>query len=397
MSAIIAVTNENGEGKMRLLYSNMLPLKLGDGQTAFIDYFMDAVHEADEIDIAVGYVSKAALKELQGLVDTAGIKRICLTMGMYYHEGMPEGTYNVAAALNEDWTGRRIGEVRLVRAFKYHGKAYVFYKDGKPFSAVVGSHNLGAIKLEASNLRQYELSAVTEEPEELQEISAHVRDIMLPKCSANIADLRDVPLIREVNRALVDQEFVSKVTPEEVDAYKKRMTEVSFELPLKVPEDENDESMRGSNINVCYASGRKRVWWEIEMVVSKSIRDLPGYPLHQQPFMAVTDDGWKFQAWTCGQNNKNLYSKDDLKIMGRWIKGRLVAAGLVEPVNRVESDLDGKGVITHKMLNKYGRDTITLTKTDIVTKTEDGTELEVWMLSFLPESRHQQEAEDEIS
>jgi len=47
------------------------------------------------------------------------------------------------------------------------------------------------------------------------------------------------------------------------------------------------------------------------------------------------------------------------------------------------------------MLNKYGRDTITLTKTDIVTKTEDGTELEVWMLSFLPESRHQQEAEDE--
>ncbi len=102
---------------MRLLYSNMLPLKLGDGQTAFIDYFMDAVREADEIDIAVGYVSKAALKELQGLVDTAGIKRICLTMGMYYHEGMPEGTYNVAAALNEDWTGRGIGEVRLVRAF----------------------------------------------------------------------------------------------------------------------------------------------------------------------------------------------------------------------------------------------------------------------------------------
>ena len=125
------------------------------------------------------------------------------------------------------------------------------------------------------------------------------------------------------------------------------------------------------------------------MAVSKSIRDLPGYPLHQQPFMAVTDDGWKFQAWTCGQNNKNLYSKDDLKIMGRWIKGRLVAAGLVEPVNRVESDLGGKGVITHKMLNKYGRDTITLTKTDIMTKTEDGTELEVWMLSFLPESRHQ--------
>lgn len=382
---------------MHLLYSNMLPLKLGDRQTAFIDYFIKAVHKADEIDIAVGYVSKASLKQLQSLVDVIEIKRICLTIGMYYHEGMPEGTYNVALALNEEWTRRGIGEVRLVRAFKYHGKVYVFYKDGKPFSSIIGSHNLGAIKLEASNLRQYELSAVTEEPDELQEVSSHVKDIMLPKCSTNISALQDVPLIREVNKALVDQEFVSKITPEEVDAYKKRMTEVSFELPLKVPEDGNDQSMRGSNINVCYASGRKRVWWEIEMVVSKSIRDLPGYPLCQKPFMAITDDGWKFQAWTCGQNNKNLYSKDDLKIMGRWIKGRLVAAGLVEPINRVESDLDGKGVITHKMLEKYGRDTITLTKTDIVTKTEDGLELDVWILSFLPESRCQQEVTDEIS
>ena len=87
MSVIIAVTNKDGE-KMRLLYSNMLPLKLGDRQTAFIDYFIDALHEADEIEIAVGYVSKAALKELQGLVDEAGIKRACLTIGMYYHEGL---------------------------------------------------------------------------------------------------------------------------------------------------------------------------------------------------------------------------------------------------------------------------------------------------------------------
>lgn len=389
LSAIIAVITKNGEQKMRLLYSNILPLKLRENQTAFIDYFDNAVRNADEIDIIVGYVSKAALRQLQNLVEEAEIKRVCLTIGMYYHEGMPEGTYNVAMALNEAWTSRGIGEVRLVRTFKYHGKVYVFYKDGKPFSAIIGSHNLGAIKLEASNLRQYELSSVTEEQNELQEVFAHARDIMHPRCSANIAELRDVPLIREVNKALVDQEFVAKITPEEVDAYKKRMTKISFELPLKVPEDENDESMRGSNINVCYAGGRKRVWWEIEMVVSKTIRDLPGYPLYQRPFMAITDDGWKFQAWTCGQNNKNLYSKDDLKIMGRWIKGRLVAAGLVEPVNRVESDLEGKGIITHKMLNKYGRDTITLTKTDILTKAEDGTELEVWVLSFLPESRRQ--------
>lgn len=382
---------------MKMLYTNILPLKIDENQQqTFIDYFNEAGMKADEIDIAVGYVSKAALKELNDIVERSTVKRICLTIGMYYHEGMPEGTYNVAMALNEYWLQKGIGEIRLVRAFKYHGKLYVFYKDGIPFSGIIGSHNLGALKLEASNLRQYEISAVTEDINELSEITSHIKKVNQVKCSANIADLTDVPLIREENKALVDQEFVTKVTPEDVEAYKRHETEISFEIPLKVPMDENDSSMRGSNINVCYASGRKRVWWEIEMVVSKVIRDFPGYPEYQKPFMAITDDGWKFQVWTCGQNNKNLYSKDDLKILGRWIKGRLVAAGLVEPINRVESDIEGKGIITRKMLFKYGRDTISLTKTDLTSKGDDGTELDVWMLSFLPESK-QQEVLDEIS
>ena len=50
---------------MRLLYSNMLPMKLEDDQESFIDYFQEAIQKADEIEIAVGYVSKAALKELE--------------------------------------------------------------------------------------------------------------------------------------------------------------------------------------------------------------------------------------------------------------------------------------------------------------------------------------------
>ena len=80
------------------------------------------------------------------------------------------------------------------------------------------------------------------------------------------------------------------------------------------------------------------------------------------------------------------FKKDDLKIMGRWIKGRLVASGLVDPVNNIESDSDENGIITKEMLIKYGRDTISLTKTDLKT-TIKGKELDIWMLSFLPESK----------
>ena len=58
----------------------------------------------------------------------------------------------------------------MVRAFKYHGKVYCFYKNGKPFSAIIGSANLGVIKLEAANRRQYEIASITIDPSEVYEI-----------------------------------------------------------------------------------------------------------------------------------------------------------------------------------------------------------------------------------
>lgn len=380
---------------MKLLYSNILPLRATPGQELFIDRFSEAIGVADEVHIAVGYISKGALQELDALVEASSIKRIVLTIGMLYIEGMPEGSYHVALELHNKWVDAGIGEIRFVRPFKYHGKAYVFYKDGNPVEAIVGSNNLGSIKLEASNLRQYELAVHTTEPDEVREIFEHIQRLEARICSLVITDIKDMKLIRETNNALVGQEFVSKVTAEEVKAYQDQMTELSFEIPLKVPKDKNDPGMRGSNINVCYASGRKRVWWESEIIVGKEIRTLPGYPEWQKPFMAVTDDGWKFQVWTCGQFNKNLYSKDDLKIMGRWIKGRLVAAGLVDPINTVEKDIEGKGIITEEMLKRYGRTSITLTKTALTTTTEDGEVLDVWMLSFLPENAKPAVEEDE--
>ena len=80
---------------------------------------------------------------------------------MYQLEGFPEGIYHTAVKVNAEWMRKGLGEIRLVQPFKYHGKLYAFYHEGKPFAAFIGSHNLGALKLEASNRRQYEISAET--------------------------------------------------------------------------------------------------------------------------------------------------------------------------------------------------------------------------------------------
>ncbi len=141
---------------MKLLYSDILPLKLPENKSKFLDHFSFTFQQADEIKIAVGYASKAALKELKELIKLHPEKKIYIILGMYYIEGIPEGIYHEATELHNFLQKTNTGEIRLVRPLKYHGKIYIFSKNNQYIAGYIGSHNLSAIKTEASNLRQYE-------------------------------------------------------------------------------------------------------------------------------------------------------------------------------------------------------------------------------------------------
>jgi hypothetical protein len=67
---------------MKLLYSIILPLKVIEGQEGFMYYFFETMSQSDELDIAVGYVSKASLIELGDLVKQYGIKK---SIFKYWH------------------------------------------------------------------------------------------------------------------------------------------------------------------------------------------------------------------------------------------------------------------------------------------------------------------------
>ena len=377
---------------MQLLYSNILPLGTEEGQQTIIDSFNDQISKADRVEIAVGYTSAAAISELEILVEKWGIKKVCLTIGMYYIEGMPEGAYHTAIKLNQKWVESGIGEIRIVKAFKYHGKVYCFYKDGKPFSAMIGSANLGAIKLEASNRRQYELSAITTDADELMKIAQHIDKINEPICSANIAEIKGMPLIREINTALNGIELVTSVPETNVAFYERCKAYVQFLLQLKVPKAnerhmDDGKHFTKSNINVCYAAPRSkrkaRDWYETQLTVGADIYKMEGYPEKNKPFFVVTDDGYWFKAHTTSDNNKQFSAVGDELIMGRWLKGRLAAAGIVKPVNNTAEDTDRQGMITQEMLDEYGCDRLQFKKTGQTALDEDGNPLDVWMLSFI--------------
>lgn len=376
---------------MKLLYSNILPLGTENGQETIADRFFEEARSSDRIEIASGYISKASLLELDELVWSVGIKKISLIIGMYFVEGMPEGTYHTALDINKKWKDAGIGEIRMVRAFKYHGKLYAFYKDEEVTSTIIGSANLGVIKLEASNRRQYEVSAVTTDRDECAEIATLIAKLASPSCSVNIEDAAGMPIIREVNTSLVGVDTVDQIPQAEVSLYEKHKTTTSFIIPIKVPAaDErfmdDGKHYTKSNLNVSYAAPRSarkaRDWFETQFTVSKSITRQEGYPEKGKPFFVVTDDGYTFKVHTTSDGNKQFSAVGDELILGRWVKGRLAAAGLVTPVNNTLADTQRMGMITKEMLAAYGCDTLVLTKTTQHKEDEDGNVLDVWMLSF---------------
>lgn len=376
---------------MKILYSDILPLSLEDNQQTVSDCFFEQAAKADHIEITVGYISKASLDELADTVEKYHIGKVTLTIGMYYIEGMPENSYHAAIKLNQKWRDEGKGEIRLVRAFKYHGKLYSFLKDGQPFATIIGSANMGVIKQEATNRRQYEIASVVDSRDDCAEFLSFIEKLKEPRCSANIADIKDLTLIREQNVSLDGVDLVTQVTPAGVKLYYQHKTDISFVLPIKVPAfderfmDDNKHYTK-SNINVCYAAPRSkrksRDWYEVQMTVAKEITRLDGYPEKNAPFFVVTDDGYWFKAHTTSDGNKQFSAVGDELIMGRWIKGRLAAAGLVDPVNDSQKDTERLGMITKEILEQYGCNAIVFTKTDQKALDDDGTTLDVWTLSF---------------
>lgn len=391
---------------MSLLYSNVPPLRLGRDEKTLPEYIEEKIKDSDSLYIAVGYASKKALVELNEMIKEHGVSKVVLVLGMYCIEGFPEGIYNTAIRINEEWKEKGIGEIRVTPSMKYHGKLYGFYQNTQLTEAVIGSHNLGSIVTDANNRRQYELSFCINDSSSLTDIDEHLNKVIQSPVSVNISEAPKVVIKHEENEKLNGVEGVTKIDSADVASFKMAETDISFSIPLKVPgmPGSSNDFMK-SNVNKCYAKGRlntrtgvitERGWWETEIIVSNKITSKLDYPDKGVPFYVITDDGWRFKAHASGDHKKNFESHDDLKILGYWLKGRLVAAGFVEPVDSPSKDLENidteaidiykncRGVITYQKLQKYGRTELVFTKTVNTLADEDGNQLDVWVLSFLP-------------
>ena len=343
---------------MEFLCSNLPPVRTK--YSTFTDKFYSLIPMAARLDIAVGYVTADSLAELQQTVAyNKNIETLNLIIGMHYLDKFTKLEYNAAVGLNDFLRKERRGEVKLVRPFRFHGKLYAFSNSTGAFAGIIGSNNLSSIV--ESRTRIYEAAALISEQEYAVKIREFI-DALSTDAADNIADCPITESDFKVHNILLeDHECVTKLTNEKHADVLSSLTDLNFEIPLV----KNGNVPEKSNLNVFFGEGRlnrakgvviPRHWYETEIIVPSTITTMPGYPqidTSSAVFDVVTDDGWKFSCKVSGDYSKNFRSEDDLKILGKWIKGRLENYGVLEVGH----------LVTAETFARYGRDNFTLKKT----------------------------------
>ncbi len=337
---------------MSFLFSNFQPLRTG--YSTFSDTFYNLLPRTEQLVVAVGYITSDSLIELQKAIELNHVEYLNLIIGMHYFDGFTRVEYQTAEKLNDFLLQNHLGEVRLVNAFRFHGKIYSFCRQDKPFAGIIGSNNLSSI---SGREGVYEAAYMLEDTASLSAMKDFVSSLS-ERAAINLNDAQ-ITEFKENNRLLEGQDYVQKATTEELISCREAKTDITFNIPIKVE--------KKSNLNAFFGKGREnkrtgvikpRHWYESEIIVSQEITSSPAYPKansESASFHVITDDGWKFQCKVSGDYSKNFRSEGDLRILGKWLKGRLENAGCLQVGEPV----------TQEVLSDYGRNYFSLTKTTI--------------------------------
>ena len=340
---------------MELLLSNFAPANITKESAK--NYLESAIKNCHTLKIASGYVSSDALIELNRIIEINKRPRLELLIGMHYFDGFTKSQYEAACQLNTTLKSLDLGFVFISDFIKFHGKMYSFRMIDTSISAIVGSSNLGSLYNKVNRLYEADILLNGIESSVVQQSI----DSIITKLGSPIEEIKIDSFVR-YNKLLENHENVIKVDSEQKSEILANKSSVVFNIPVKTEPK--------SNLNAFFGKGRvdkrgyemPRPWYEAEIIVSKKITDLPHYPCNQH-FSVLTDDGWMFKCETNGDFSKNFRSKDDLKILGKWIKGRLEDDGALKIGQPV----------TKEVLQKYGRDNLTLSATS---------NPDIWILDF---------------
>jgi hypothetical protein len=356
---------------VEILTSNFEPLALSN--KTFVSRWEELFQGADLVRIGIGYASNDSLLYLKKLIELNQPKNLEICLGMAYFEGLSKSQFEATSELSNFLTEQAIGKVNIARTFPFHGKIQYFKSKKLSDIFLLGSSNLSNIvPIKGVTRRNYEVDLEVSDLISCQKIT-QLLDGLFSKSSSSFESVSNSIQVKEnENSLLSSRSNVLDVGKEKISNVLNNLLPNTFEIPLK--------DAPKSNLNAYFGEGRlnqqgfvkPRHWYEVEIIVDQAVqRSGSNYPVNQD-FIVYTDDGHRFLMRTSGDYGKNLRSKDDLTILGRWIKGRMEA----------NSALKSGQLLTSSSLHLYGRNTISMTQTSLTEEVPEIGKLAVWYLDF---------------
>lgn len=320
------------------------------------DCFRFCIENADQLNIATGYITNDSIYEVKQYLEYRNHSlSMNLFVGMHYLEGFTKLQYNAVRDLSKYLTDHELGKVYLSPNALYHGKMYSLSRGSDSIGSFVGSSNLGSFIGTSRNLIE--------------------SDVFFDGIEANIIQSQISSIISTLGVEFKECNPITKFLPPSVDLFNQNdnVQKVDKEYVGKATDLATGPKIKirlkttpKSNLNVSQGAGKvpnkftPRDWYEVEVNISTKTENRDLIPwnsdkeLNEQcAFFVITDDGYKFKCSRQGQCGKNLRSTPVLRILGRWIKGRMENEGVIK---------NGE-VVTEETLNKFGKHFLVLQKT----------------------------------
>ncbi|WP_289873416.1 restriction endonuclease PLD domain-containing protein [uncultured Duncaniella sp.] len=314
------------------------------------------IETADQLNIATGFITNDSIVELQNLIEYRNHRlTLNLFIGMNLLEGFTKLQYNAVRDLNSFLTDSNTGRVLLSPKALYHGKMYSFLHKDTCLGAFIGSSNLGSFVGTSNNYIEAEAYFNGQEASYVNSTIVNV----IERLGSNFSDLPPVTeFIPNPVQLLKDYNYVEQLSQEQTAIAKASVMGPVVRIPLK------DEPK--SNLNTYFGAGKikdkfsPRGWYEVELIIPKNLENRDILPWSQDKeenknchIFVISNDGYKFECYRQGDYGKNFRSANDLKILGRWIKGQMENDGALEL---------GKPV-TKAVLDRFGKHFLVLQKT----------------------------------
>jgi hypothetical protein len=315
-----------------------------------------------KIRIVSGYVGAETVTEFTKLIPNFDGLEIQLIVGMAYKEGLSQKTYNALTFLNG---------VLLEHSKKFTNDSgvFIYFADPESKSRERGIHAkgylvstdnheqlfLGSSNFSFSGLNKrgnVELNISELDGPFGKAFKSFFDDFFVNKNAAQLSSIQDFPIRGQASKSRKQGKGILQRTAKPIDFKSRPFVDIDLAR--------NIDYQQKSNLNTCFGKGRwaratnkvtPRDWYEIEIISDNTTTSSPVYP--KGDFWITTSDGFRFEARTQGDYFKNLRSKEDLKIMGLWIKGEVLEdSGCLTD--------DPQELVTLDTFEKYGNSVLRL-------------------------------------